>query len=150
MEDYMMLRERSSSNELMSERINELMNERNSIMKAMKYILMVISMVGVLSVSAQPQTEQPQTQFQSTSTMVGSGSVYTPAPSLNADGTAYNPAEAATPAKKGGIKTLGPTPDEGLDEKDKVPVGDAVLPLLLCAAAFCGVIALRRKRALNR
>ena len=116
-------------------------------MKAMRYILMVISMVGVLSVSAQQPTEQPNVQFQSTSTLQGSGSVLSSQPMLNADGTAYNPSQAAAPAKKGGIKTIGPSPDENLDEKDKVPVGDAVVPMLLCAAVFCGVIALRRKRS---
>ena len=35
--------------------------------------------------------------------------------------------------------------DDNADEG--YPLGDAVLPLLLCAAVFCGGIALRRKRS---
>ena len=104
-------------------------------MKAMKYILMVISMVGVLSVSAQQQTEQPNVQFQSTSTMQASGSVLSSQPMLNADGTAYNPTEASAPTKvgkPGQPKTIGPT--HGEDNPN--PLGDAVIPLLLMAMAY--------------
>ena len=98
------------------------------------------------------EQEQPQAQFQSTSTMTPVGSAYSANPSLNADGTAYNPAQAASPAKAGGgPRKIGPGVSETIDEKDKVPVGDAVLPLTLCAMLFAGVIALRRRRsALNR
>ena len=108
-------------------------------MKAMKYILMVISMVGVLSVNAQQQTEQPNVQFQSTSTLQGSGSVLSSQPMLNADGTAYSP--AAAPGKN--IRRA--TKDEGDDEitivtpgqgGSQAPLGDAVLPLLLMAMAY--------------
>ena len=114
-------------------------------------ILVVVAAV-VLPTIAQNNQEQLNVQFQSTSTLQGSGSVYTPAPAINEDGTAYNPAEAAGPSKvKGGVKTTGELPGKpGKDGGGNTPLGDAVLPLLLCAAAFCGVIALRRKRALNR
>ena len=106
------------------------------------------------------QAEQPNTVFHSTSTMQGSGSAYSANPTLNADGTAaYNRAAVYTPsgpyrAKKDGTGT-GTTPNPGdpsEDEQDNTPtpLGDAVLPLMLCAAVFCGFIAFRRKRsALN-
>ena len=117
----------------------------------MKKIMMILVMVAavVLPTMAQNNQEQLNVQFQSTSTLQGSGSQYSASPALNEDGTAaYNPAQAAAP--KGSIKT-GSLPDKpGKDGQGNTPLGDAVLPLLLLAAAFCGVIALRRKRALNR
>ncbi len=101
----------------------------------------------------QKSEDRVQTQnFQSTSTMTPVGSAYSANPMLNEDGTAYNPAQAASPAKAGGgPRKIGPGVSETIDEKDKVPVGDAVLPLTLCAMLFAGVIALRRRRSvLNR
>ena len=121
-------------------------------MKTMKYILMVISMVGVLSVSAQQPTEQPQAQFQSTSTLQGSGSAYSASPAINADGTAYSP--AATPGKN--IRRA--TKDEDDDEivivtpgqgGSQAPIGDAVLPLLLMAMAFAGMTYIRKRRTVK-
>ena len=118
----------------------------------MKKILMIMIMVaaGVLPTMAQNNQEQLNVQFQSTSTLQGSGSVLSSQPMLNADGTAaYNPAEASTPdknirrAKKDDPTTPG-TPGIGENQQ---PLGDAVVPMLLCASVFCGVIALRRKRS---
>ena len=116
-------------------------------MKAMKYILMVISMVGVLSVNAQPQTEQPQVQFQSTSTMQASGSTLSSQPMLNQDGTAYNPTAAASSTPSGPRKSFGNNPnDPGFTNDESSPIGDALLPLSLMALAFAGVIYLRRRK----
>ena len=87
--------------------------------------------------------------FQSTSTMAPVNSQYSANPSLNEDGTAYNPAEttSATSQKPGGgPRKVGPVQTEG----DPTPVGDAVLPLMLMALAFGGVIYLRRRKALSR
>ena len=119
-------------------------------MKAMRYIWIVMSLVSVLSVSAQTLAQQPSNDFQSTSTMTGSGSAYSATPSLNADGTAtyngasYSPAKApGGPRKAGGIT-------EPKDDDEEFPVGDAVWPMMLMALAFGGVIYLRKRRALNR
>ena len=99
-----------------------------------------------LPTMAQNNQEQLNVQFQSTSTLQGSGSVLSSQPMLNADGTAYSPAEASTPAKSG--KPGQPKRISVDGDKDKLsPLGDAVVPMLLCAAVFCGVIALRRKRS---
>ena len=118
----------------------------NSIMKAMRYILMVISVVGVLSVYAQPQTEQPQVQFQSTSTLQGSGSTYSSTPTLNTNGTANTPASAPVLSgpKRSGALPPPPVVEEG--DTGNTPIGDAVIPLLAFALMFCGYIAIRRKR----
>lgn len=102
------------------------------------------------------QAEQPNAAFHSTSVMVGSGSQYSANPMLNADGTAsYNGAAASTPsspyrAKKEGTTPNPGDPSAGDQDNTPTPIGDAVLPLMLCAAVFCGFIAFRRKRsALN-
>ena len=97
-------------------------------MKTIKYILTIISMVTALSVSAQTLTEQPNVQFQSTSTLQGSGSTYSANPSLNADGMAvYNASDVAQAPS--GPRRIGPTHAEEGDNPN--PVGDAVLPLML-------------------
>ena len=44
------------------------------IMKAMKHLLIVISLMSILSLNAQTMVEYPVAQMQSTSSMVGSGS----------------------------------------------------------------------------
>ena len=122
--------------------------------KVIGYGLLVLGML-LVGMPSQAQNfreqEQPQAQFQSTSTMTPVGSVYSANPSLNADGTAYNPAQAASPAKAGGgPRKIGPGVSETIDEKDKVPVGDAVLPLMLMALAYMGLRLFRaRKRALK-
>ena len=98
----------------------------------------------------QKSEDRVQTQsFQSTSTMTPVGSAYSANPMLNEDGTAYNPSQAASSAKAGGgPRKIGPGVSETVDEKDKVPVGDAVLPLMLFACAYLAWnLFFRRKRA---
>ena len=115
----------------------------------MKKIMMLVVMVAafVLPTMAQSFSQQdPNTiQFQSTSTLQTSGSTYSSNPTLNEDGTAYSPA-ASAPA--GGPRRIGGLPGGGgggggsvdLPDTSKdsgnVPVGDAVLPLMLMAMAY--------------
>ena len=97
--------------------------------------------------------EQPNAVFQSTSTMTGSGSTYSANPMLNSDGTASYSGPSYSPAKAPGGPHRAPDPinDDGDVEEYgdglNTPLGDAVLPLLLCALAFCGVIYFRRRRS---
>ena len=115
-------------------------------MKEMKNILIVLGLVSALSVSAQTLAQQPSNEFQSTSTMSGSGSAYSANPTLNTDGTATYQGASYSPKRPGPIRKVdweGEKPNLPSDS----PLGDAVWPLLLCAAVFCGVIALRRKRS---
>ena len=124
----------------------------------MKNRIMVMIMAAVFALPAmagwinqdQKDATAQQSAFQSTSTMTPSGSAYSATPAaLNENGTAtYD--EASAPANVPGKRKVGPSPSGTVDEKDKVPVGDAVLPLMLMAAAGAGVIALRRRRALSR
>ena len=101
------------------------------------------------------QVEQPNAAFQSTSTMMGSGSTYSANPTLNNDGTAtYNGAAASSGPRRGKMETggSGQLEDEtigGDPNGPGNPIGDAVLPLMLCAFAFCAITYLRRKKALK-
>ena len=85
-----------------------------------------------------------QQAFHSTSTMQGSGSTYYYQPAgLNDEGRAtYSDPYAAAEAPSGPRRIGGFTPTT-----DPMPVGDAVLPLLLFAAAFGGMNYMRRRRA---
>ena len=118
----------------------------------MKRIVMIIMAVALVALPTMAQNlsseDQLQIQFQSTSTLQGSGSAYSASPSLKADGTAYSPSESSAPAGGGPRKAsaLPPTPEPGDGDTGNVPVGDPVLPLTLMALAFCGVIALRRRK----
>ena len=140
----------------MNEGVNDLMNER---MKNMKRIIMIIMAAALVALPTMAQgfrtqatDDKVQTQaFQSTSTMTPVGSAYSANPSLNADGTAYNPATSSGPRKaKTEDPLLPPNPDIQEGDTGNTPLGDAVLPLMLMALAFGGVIYLRRRKALNR
>ena len=136
----------------MSEGMNELMNER---MKDMKRIMMIM-VLGVLIVCSVSADNQNVQEWKSTSVMQTSGSTYSPP--VTAVGAMSATSEATTtesysPAKLGGPRRTqssgdpwGQNQDGGDTSEEGSPIGDAVLPLLLLAAAFCGLIALRRKR----
>ena len=147
----------------MNERIKDL-----EIMKALRYLLILVAVMGVLSVSAQtpkygkpyspssrtyytPQTQMPTFQMQSTgSAIMFTGSTL---PSAATEGvtTTYGP------AKVGPRKTVvdggdgdgwddedGDDPDKKEDEP--FPIGDAMWPLMVCACAYL-IIRAGRKRA---
>lgn len=127
-------------------------------MKDMKTIvkIMVISMLWLCApAEAQVLVDevQPAATFQSTSTMTGSGSVYSSNPVLNEEGSAvYGGGASYSPAHAQGRPRKAPDPissDDDLDEDTgtglDTPVGDALLPLLLMALAF-GAWRFRRVR----
>ena len=100
---------------------------------------------------ALPTMAQSAQEWQ-TSTMQTSGSAYSS--QVTAVGAASAASEATTtesysPGRPGSIKRgYGDLFDTGADtgQSTESPIGDALLPLLLFAAAFIGVIYLRRKR----
>ena len=117
----------------------------------MKKILFVLLVALVaLPTMAQNFKEQDQQVFRSTSTLTPSGSQYSAQPMLNEDGTAYNPAASSGPRRAKAEETPStPTTPDVTDPEKITPVGDAVLPLMLMALAFGGVIYLRRRKSLN-
>jgi hypothetical protein len=119
------------------------------IMKAIKQLLIAIGLISVLTISAQTITEYPAPQMHSTSTMVGSGSTLPNAASSgfisaddNLNSSSFNTPSGPRRAKEEGDDT--PPDPNGPNEN---PLGDAVLPLLLLAAAYG--IYLRKKNVLQ-
>ena len=120
----------------------------------MKKLFMIIMAVALIALPTMAQ----QQEWKSTSTMQGTGSSYAPqVTSVGATAVSematttetYSPAKAPGGPRKIG-EASGRNPGDVSTGSTNSPIGDAVLPMLLCAAVFCGVIALRRKRsALN-
>ena len=121
----------------------------------MKNRIVVMIMAAVISLPAmagwikhqQKNCTEEQNAFQTTSTMQGAGSTYSATPTaLDENGSAVPPSEANASFKaitgKRRIEVYVPTTDPN------APIGDAVLPMMLMAAAAAGAIALRRRKAL--
>lgn len=119
-------------------------------MKTMRYKLVMIVMAAVLTLPAMAQFEydEPNAQFQSTSGMMTSGSIYSSSPALNADGTAtYNELTAPSETSEGSSpKVRKVVPTTPGDTGTQQPIGDAALPLLLFAASFAATVAIRNHR----
>ena len=121
-----------------------------------KKVFMMIVAAALVALPAVAQTfgaqqpEQSNTVFKSTSTMTGSGSQYSANPTLNSDGTAAMNGASYSPAKVSSGPHRAPgdvqEPEGGLDVGEP-PVGDPVLPLMLCALAFGMFVYFRRKRS---
>ena len=139
-------------------------------MKALRYLLVLVAMTGVLSVSAQTpkygkpynpgsessvyggiQTQMPTATMSSTSsTLVTSGSTL-PISAITGTSTTY---ESNGSHRIGAIRTGtwnpgGEDPDEGDNSEPwEDPIGDAVWPLMLLACAYLITRVVRaRKRA---
>lgn len=125
------------------------MNERKIDMKAR--IVMILMAVALIALPTMAQ----QQEWQSTSAMQTSGSNYTP--QINAIG-----AESAQPMATTTSTSYTPAntpggPHRSKDNPGEVepfidpgsPIGDAMVPLMLMAMLFAGVVYTRRKKALN-
>ena len=118
-------------------------------MKALRYLLILIGLVSVLSLAAQQLAQQPQVQMRSTSVMAPSGSTL-PQAALTGTVTTYS---VGSPAKSSKPRKVGE--DDGFDDDDDdpdtpanpFPLGDATLPLALLMLAYVGVRTFRRRRA---
>ena len=117
-------------------------------MKALRYLLIVMSLVSVLSVKAQSTAELPQVQMQSTSVMMSSGSALPQAATTGAVLTGETPG-SYSPAKvpPGHIRTGWGEGGSDRDEPYADPIGDAVWPLLALASVYALLRVYRRKRS---
>ena len=138
-------------------------------MKHIVYILSIACLLVLSTTQAQAVDYKPYTStscvnqrydaavtptigFSSTSAYATDDWTNPTTPMLNADGSVSAGAYMGGPHKAGpgstapnGNPVVGPgTPDGTLDPNTQQPLGDALLPLLLMAAAFCLI---RRKRA---
>ena len=123
----------------------------------LRYLLMVVAMVSVLSVRAQSTAQLPEAQMQSTSVMVSSGSTLPQAATTGAYVTgstvgSYSPARMQS-GRPGSIRRGtsdedgGDTPPSDPQGPNENPIGDAVWPLLALAAAYAVLRVYRRKRS---
>ena len=122
-------------------------SEINRAFMAKKRIVMILMAVALIALPTMAQ----QQEWKSTSTMPGVSSTFSP--NVQEVGAKYVPSMATTTTDTYTPATTPGGPRRGFDtgaesgQSTESPIGDAVLPMLLCAAVFCGVIALRRKRS---
>ena len=121
-------------------------------MKALRYLLMVVAMVSVLSVKAQGTAQLPEVQMQSTSVMVSSGSTLPQAATTGAVLTGETPGTYSAAGHHGHIRRGIDGDDEndkpsGWDDPYKDPIGDALWPLLALASVYALLRVYRRKRS---
>ena len=110
---------------------------------------LVLLMILATALIALPSFAQNAQDWQSTSTMKGSGSSYSSqVTAVGAVGVSEMGTTTTGPAKAptGPRRVIEANTDPGqLDEGS--PIGDALLPLLMMSLAFCGYLYLRRKRS---
>lgn len=136
----------------MNEGVNGLMNERMKNMKTIKVIGYGLWVMGMLLVGMPVMAQQQD--WKSTSTMPRVGSSLAPTvqqvgaesvPIMATTTTdSYSPASTPTGPRKGFIDPSNPG-----SQSEEYPIGDAVLPLLLCAVAFALFVYFRRKQTLK-
>ena len=128
----------------------------------MKKIMMVMVLGALMAclVPTQAQnttlstpTTQQRGQEWKTTTMQGSGSAYssqvTPVGATTATQQASTTYSNNLPGG-GPRKGFGTNTDGGTTTDESSPIGDAMWPLMAFALIFCGVVALRRRKALSR
>jgi len=113
--------------------------------------IMMIMVLGALIACLVPAAAQNPQEWQSTSAMKGAGSSYSSqitavgATSALSEATttdSYSPAKAPNGPRRGYDNTAEPG-----DAEEGSPIGDAVLPLMLMAMVFTGVIYFRKRHA---
>ena len=118
----------------------------------MKTRLYIIALLSVMSVALFAQVYSSEPNFDpaiKSQQMINGGATY--------HGVVYEPFSNTTPseynseaaAKAPSVRNGFITPGDPGNQSNESPIGDAVLPLLLCAAVFGGVVLLRRKRVAN-
>lgn len=113
----------------------------------MKRIMMIIMAAALVALPTMAQEQQ----WQSTSAMQGTGSTLAPqVTAVGATSVGQMATTTSSPVKapNGPRRVIEDNNDPGqLDEGS--PLGDAVLPLMLMAMLFAGVVYTRRRKALN-
>ena len=127
------------------------MSENYMDMKRLMMILMAAALVAL-------PTMAQQEEWQSTSAMKGSGSVYAPqvtgVGAVGVDNLATTTTtETYSPGNSGGPRKVKmgdfDSSTEGGEGDDGSPIGDGLLPLMVMAVAFCGVVYFRRRKAVK-
>ena len=119
-----------------------------TIMKAMKFLLIVLGLASVLSISAQTFAEQPVVQMHSTSTMMGSGSEL---PQAAVTGTYTTYSSGPSYAPRGPQREAADGDDTPPDDPDgpmEEPLGDTPWVLMALLVAGYAIYIARRQRAI--
>ena len=117
----------------------------------MKTKLYMIALLSVVTIAANAQFTNPNAVDHSAiqSQQIMSGGAYS--------GTVYEPFSTTTPSEQSELgaqysPSRGAGPRKGFDtgaetgQSEEYPIGDAVLPMLMMAVIFAGVVYYRRKK----
>ena len=107
--------------------------ETMKIMKAMKFILIVLGLASVLSLSAQMFAEQPTVQMHSTSAMMSSGSEL-PQAAVTGTYTTYTTRTGSNYLPTGPQRASDDTPPADPPGPNEYPLGDTPWLLMLLLA----------------
>lgn len=125
--------------------------ETMKIMKTMKFLLIVLGLASVLSISAQTFAEQPTVQMHSTSAMMGSGSEL-PQAAVTGTYTTYSSGSGSSFSPRGPQRSLENGDEEdkpdGWDEPFDEPLGDTPWVLMALLVAGYAIYIARRQRAI--
>lgn len=128
--------------------------ETMKIMKAMKFLLIVLGLASVLRLSAQTFAEQPSMQMHSTSTMMGSGSEL-PQAALTGTYTTYSTGVGSGymptgPRRAAAEGDDGDTPPADPDGPMQEPLGDTPWVLMvLLVAGYAVWVGKKKSRLVN-
>ncbi len=118
-------------------------------MKTLRYTLFTLLVMVMLNGYAQQLAELPQMTFQSTSTLQGSGSLYSSVVVTGGTYTTYDMEPGYAPHRPTHARKVGE--DEGFENEtdpdnpsEPFPIGDGWFMLVLAAAG--GVLVLRRRK----
>ena len=109
-------------------------------------IMRIYGVLILLTLGISLQAATQMEGFKSTSSMLGSGSIYSSNPKLNADGIAvYDGVELKTQAQGNisGPRRVAPVTPTG----EPTPMGDPIVPLVLMSLLFGGRIYNNKKNA---
>ena len=121
--------------------------ETMKIMKAMKFLLIVLGLASVLSISAQTFAEQPTVQMHSTSAMMGSGSEL-PQAALTGTYTTYSSGPSYAPRGPQRSADGDDTPPSDPEGPMENPVGETPWALMALLVAGYAIYIARRQRAI--
>lgn len=118
----------------------------NKVQKIMSVMVLVVAIVLPTKAQISGQMSTPVIAFRSTSMMAGSGSAYSSSPMLTENGLATYSGAPSGPRREGAGTPGKPTTPGAGEKENQFPLGDGVLPMMLLLGAYCGFVALRRRK----
>lgn len=116
------------------------------IMTDMRKYMMIIMAVALMAL---PTMAQEQEQWKSTSIMSGAGGYTAPITEVGSSSVGQMATTTGSAAKAPGGPRREKIEGADNDPSSQSPIGDAVLPLVLMALTFAGVVYLRRRQTVE-